>query len=68
MNFKQYIPNKRAHFGIKMFSLCDESGHLWNSEIYTGKNNVSTNSYNISEELVNRVYSSSFTPYEQGPR
>ena len=33
--FKQYIPNKRAQFGIKMLSLCEE---LWNSFIYVGKN------------------------------
>jgi len=26
LGFKQYIPNKRARFGIKMFSLCDETG------------------------------------------
>ena len=36
--FKQYIPNKRARFGIKMFSLCEDSGHLWNSFVYLGKN------------------------------
>ena len=26
LSFKQYIPNKR--FGIKMFSLCDDTGYL----------------------------------------
>ena len=32
--FKQYIPLKRATFGIKMFSLCENSGYLWNSYVY----------------------------------
>ena len=36
--FKQYIPNKRARFGIKMFSLCEDSGYLWNSFVYLRKN------------------------------
>ena len=35
--FKQYIPMKRARFGIKMFSLCETSGYLWNSFVYLGK-------------------------------
>ena len=28
---------KRARFGIKMFSLCENSGYLWNSFVYLGK-------------------------------
>ena len=32
---KQYIPLKRARFGMKMFSLC--LGYLWNSYVYLGK-------------------------------
>jgi len=35
--FKQYIPLKRARFGIKMFSLCETTGYLWNSYVYLGK-------------------------------
>eukprot|EP00111_Clytia_hemisphaerica_P013537 TCONS_00039801-protein len=38
LHFKQYIPNKRARFGIKLFSLCDESGYVWSTEVYVGKN------------------------------
>ena len=30
LSFKQYIPNKRSRFGIKLFSLCETSGDLWN--------------------------------------
>ena len=37
LSFKQYIPMKRARFGIKMFSLCENSGYLWNSFVYLGK-------------------------------
>jgi len=35
--FRQYIPIKRSRFGIKIYSLCDENGYIWNSEVYTGK-------------------------------
>ena len=35
--FKQYIPLKRARFGIKMFSLCKTTGYLWSSYVYLGK-------------------------------
>lgn len=38
LGWKQYIPTKRARFGIKLFQLCEsESGYIWNSFIYTGK-------------------------------
>ena len=37
LSFKQYIPSKRLRFGVKLFSLCEDSGHLWNSFIYLGK-------------------------------
>ena len=37
LSFKQYIPSKRARFGIKLFSLCEDSGYLWNSFVYLGK-------------------------------
>ena len=35
--FKQYIPLKRARFGIKLFNLCEESGYTYRFHIYTGK-------------------------------
>ena len=47
LGFKQYIPNKRARFGIKMFSLCEVSGYLWNRFVYLGKN------YNPTEDEIN---------------
>ena len=39
LSFKQYIPMKRSRFGIKMFSLCEDTGYLWNSYVYLGKEN-----------------------------
>ncbi|GFV83483.1 probable RNA-directed DNA polymerase from transposon BS [Trichonephila clavipes] len=31
LSWKQYIPQKRARFGIKLFQLCEsESGYIWN--------------------------------------
>lgn len=38
IGFKQYLPKKRARFGIKFYQLCEsQSGYIWNSIIYTGK-------------------------------
>ena len=35
--FKQYIPLKRARFGIKIFLACEDSGYTYRFKIYTGK-------------------------------
>ena len=53
--FKQYIPLKRARFGIKMFSLCENSGYLWNSYVYLGKE---PDRHATDRQLVNRLGSS----------
>ena len=45
LRFKQYIPNKRSRFGIKMFFLCEVSGNPWNSFVYVGKDAVETNEH-----------------------
>ena len=45
LGFKQYIPNKRSRFGIKMFSLCEVSGYPWNRFVYVGKDAVETNEH-----------------------
>lgn len=41
LGWRQYMPNKRARFGIKIFQ-CSESGrgYIWNSFIYTGKGTI----------------------------
>ncbi|GFT94517.1 piggyBac transposable element-derived protein 4 [Trichonephila clavipes] len=47
LSCKQYIPQKRARFGIKLFQLCEsESGYIWNSLIYTGKGTAFNENYN----------------------
>ena len=50
--FKQYIPLKRARFRIKMFSLCENSGYLWNSYVYLGKE---PDRHATDRQLVNRL-------------
>ena len=50
--FKQYIPLKRAHFGIKMFSLCETSGYFWNSYVYLGNE---PEQHAGDRQLVNRL-------------
>ncbi|GBL99482.1 PiggyBac transposable element-derived protein 4 [Araneus ventricosus] len=41
LGWKQYIPTKRARFGLKFFQLYEsESGYTWNSIIYTGKGTI----------------------------
>ena len=40
ISFKQYIPTKKARFGMKMFSLCENSGYLWNSFVYIWAKNL----------------------------
>ena len=40
LKFKQYNPNKRARFGIKVYRVCQSTGaaagYTWNLKIYTG--------------------------------
>ncbi|XP_005090528.1 piggyBac transposable element-derived protein 4 [Aplysia californica] len=40
--FKQYIPLKRATFGIKSFLLSDNSGYTFHFQVYTGKDEYTT--------------------------
>ncbi|GFU84303.1 piggyBac transposable element-derived protein 4 [Trichonephila clavipes] len=47
LSWKQYIPQKRARFGIKLFQLCEsESGYIWNSLIYTEQGTAFHENYN----------------------
>ena len=52
--FKQYIPLKRARFGIKCFMLCEDSGYTYRFKIYTGKENAPQNqgTLSVSERVV----------------
>jgi len=35
--FKQYIPKKSKHFGIKLYKLCDSNGYTYDMDVYLGK-------------------------------
>ncbi|XP_058854406.1 piggyBac transposable element-derived protein 4-like isoform X2 [Acipenser ruthenus] len=36
--FKQYIPNKQAHFGVKSYELCEaKTGYTWKYMLYSGQ-------------------------------
>lgn len=38
LSWKQYMPLKRARFGVKFFVLCESSsGYIWNMLMYMGK-------------------------------
>jgi hypothetical protein len=56
LSWKQFIPSKRARFGIKFFNLCEsDSGYIWNSIIYTGKNtkwNAKYSDYGVGTKVV----------------
>ena len=51
LSFKQYIPSKRARFGIKLFSLCEDSGYLWNSFVYLGKTTINENQHHLERRI-----------------
>lgn len=51
--FRQYIPSKRARFGVKIFALCEDSGYLFNFVIYVGKDQQT-----FPQQLINDLGSS----------
>lgn len=62
LHFRQYLPLKRSRFGIKMFSLAEDSGYIYRFRIYTGKEDPMTSvsavlpaecqRFGISEKIV----------------
>ncbi|XP_067124358.1 piggyBac transposable element-derived protein 4-like [Centruroides vittatus] len=54
--WKQYIPQKRARFGVKFYNLCESSsGYLYKFLIYTGKSTVLDDKYKhmpVSSQIV----------------
>ena len=38
--FRQYIPKKRKHFGIKIYKLCDKSGYTYDMKEYLGRDSL----------------------------
>ena len=51
LSFKRYISSKRARFGIKLFSLCEDSGYLWNSFVYLGKTDINENQHQLERRI-----------------
>ena len=45
LSFKQYIPLKRARFGVKSFMLCEDT---FSFKIYTGRENVAPQAQELS--------------------
>lgn len=52
--FRQYIPNKRAKYGMKLYEVCTPDGFLLNAIVYTGKGTVS-NEHSHAASVVNEV-------------
>ena len=54
IHFKQYIPNKRARYGLKIFCLCETSGYTYRFCVYTGKGTISNKnrSFSLTEAVV----------------
>ncbi|XP_065185884.1 piggyBac transposable element-derived protein 4-like [Sycon ciliatum] len=50
LQFRQYIPSKRARFGVKIFALCESSGYMSSYIVYVGKDDAT-----FSPELVNNL-------------
>ncbi|XP_050300132.1 piggyBac transposable element-derived protein 4-like [Anthonomus grandis grandis] len=48
--FRQYIPNKRHRYGIKLFKLCVSGGYTWDFKVYTGREKSSE--FVVSEKVV----------------
>lgn len=54
LSFRQYIPNKSAKYGVKLYELCTPDGFLLNIIIYTGKGTV-TNEDGHASSVVNKL-------------
>lgn len=53
IGFRQYIPSKRARYGIKIYKLCEsQTGYIWNFLIYTGKDTELINTSGLYGERV----------------
>ena len=54
LHFKQYIPNKRARYGVKLYCLCEESGYTYRFQVYTGKSTQPNvpRQFSVSEAVV----------------
>jgi hypothetical protein len=53
--FRQYIANKSAKYGIKIFSLCSADGFVHNMEIYGGKGTVDPDDDGFAASIVKKL-------------
>lgn len=79
LSWKQFIPLKRARFGVKFFVLAEaNSGYVWNTFIYTGKGAVINPAYekfamstqvvlSLSEDLLGKGHSITTDNYYTSP-
>ena len=51
LSFEQYIPSKRARFGIKLFSLCEDSCYFRNSFVYLDKTTINENQHQLEMRI-----------------
>ncbi|XP_064621353.1 piggyBac transposable element-derived protein 4-like [Lineus longissimus] len=56
LGWKQYIPSKRARFGIKSYELCEsQSGYIWDFFTYTGQDTEYRAEYRDNPSMGARV-------------
>lgn len=66
IHFRQYIPNKRHRYGIKVFKLCVSGGYTWSFKVYTGKeerDDDTSVAEKVVQELMNGLLDSGRTLY-----
>jgi hypothetical protein len=51
--FRQYIPNKRHRYGIKLFKLCSKGGYTYKTIVYAGKDTSRIGS--VAESVVMKL-------------
>ncbi|EYC26340.1 hypothetical protein Y032_0010g1099 [Ancylostoma ceylanicum] len=51
--FRQYIPNKRHKYGIKLFKLCTRGCHTWRTIVYAGRDSSRIGS--VAESVVMKL-------------
>lgn len=44
LSFRQYLPNKRHPYGIKIFKVCTKRGFTWDFKVYIGRDDTRTSS------------------------
>ncbi|GFY56543.1 piggyBac transposable element-derived protein 4 [Trichonephila inaurata madagascariensis] len=58
LGWRQYMPKKRSHFGVKSYLLCESSsGCIWSQIIYTGKGTLFDHKYKNLPQSIQVVIS-----------